>query len=139
MVTSKAKEKIKNIFEKIKPSGSHKKIYSFLLAGILVVSLFLWWLFGSNMGWIARTSWEKTFDTTSIHLITVYDATGDPICVYEGTYTVEDRGKYWIVMNQQTGERINVYGQATIIIDTPKEFAEKHVPQVEKGDNTNGR
>lgn len=128
--------KVINKVESLKPDGSHKKMYSFIIAGLLVVFMFLWWLFGTNTGWIARTSWDKTFDTTSIHVITVYDATGNPLCVYEGTYTVEDRGKYWIVMNRTTHERINVYGDATVIIDTPKEFAEKHKPQ-DEGDDVN--
>lgn len=112
------KSRINKIKEGWKKKG-HKKVYSFIIAGIMVVVMFFTWLFGTNTGWIARTSWEKTFDTESYHLVTVYSADGATIRHYEGTYNVEDRGKYWIIMNVNTGERINVYGDSMIIIDEP--------------------
>lgn len=110
------KEKIKSFKERVK-LRKHRKTYSFIVAGIIVVVCFCWWLFGTNTGWIARTSWDKTFDTHSIHTVTVYDSVGEPVRVYKGTYNVEDRGKYWIIMNVNTSERINVYGNSMIIID----------------------
>lgn len=112
----KIKEKLVILAEKVKPKR-HRKAYSFIIAGLIVVVCFCWWLFDTNTGWIARTSWDKTFDTTSEHIVTVYDGVGNPVRVYKGTYNVEDRGKYWIIMNVNTGERINVYGNSMIIID----------------------
>ena len=112
----KIKEKLVILAEKVKPKR-HRKAYSFIIAGLIVVVCFCWWLFDTNTGWIARTSWDKTFDTTSEHIVTVYDGVGNPVRVYKGTYNVEDRGKYWIIMNVNAGERINVYGNSMIIID----------------------
>lgn len=114
---------IKNNLKKVKNKFTikgHKKILFYAIAALIVVVLFLVWLFDTNMGWIARSSWDKTFDTDSIHVVTVYDATGSVIKRYEGTYNVEDRGKYWIIMNVNTGERINIYGDCVLIIDNPR-------------------
>ena len=99
----------------------HRKLYSVLSAVLVVLILFSIWLFNTNMGWIARSSWNKTFDTTSVHSVTVYGSTGNVLAEYLGTYNVEDRGRYWIIMNVNTGERINVYGDCAIILDLPKE------------------
>ena len=78
------KEKIESFKQKAKPR-KHRKAYSFIVAGLIVVICFCWWLFGTNTGWIARTSWDKTFDTQSIHTVTIYDSIGEPVRVYKGT------------------------------------------------------
>lgn len=43
---------------------------------------------------------------------------GEPIRRFKGTYNVEFfNNKYIVIMNQHTGERVNVYGNSTIVID----------------------
>lgn len=110
-------EKMGKIKEKVKlPSRS--RIISVLCAAGLIICLFLIWLLGSNQGWIARNSFFKTFDINTQRIVTVYGANGELIRYFEGTYNVENfNNQYWVIMNQHTGERINIYGDSTIIID----------------------
>ena len=118
-------EKIGKIKEKVKlPSRS--RIISVLCAAGLIICLFLIWLLGSNQGWIARNSFFKTFDINTQRIVTVYGANGELIRYFEGTYNVENfNNQYWIIMNQHTGERINIYGDSTIIIDESPDFNHK--------------
>lgn len=118
-------EKMGKIKEKVKlPSRS--RIISVLCAAGLIICLFLIWLFGSNTGWIARNSFFKTFDISTQRIVTVYGANGELIRYFEGSYNVENfNNQYWVIMNQHTGERINIYGDSTIIIDESPDFNHK--------------
>lgn len=118
-------EKMGKIKEKVKlPSRS--RTISILCAAGLIICLFLIWLLGSNQGWIARNSFFKTFDINTQRIVTVYGANGELIRYFEGTYNVENfNNQYWVIMNQHTGERINIYGDSTIIIDESPDFNHK--------------
>lgn len=118
-------EKMGKIKEKVKlPSRS--RTISVLCAAGLIICLFLIWLLGSNQGWIARNSFFKTFDINTQRIVTVYGANGELIRYFEGTYNVENfNNQYWVIMNQHTGERINIYGDSTIIIDESPDFNHK--------------
>lgn len=118
-------EKMGKIKEKVKlPSRS--RTISILCAAGLIICLFLIWLLGTNQGWIARNSFFKTFDTVTQRIVTVYGANGELIRYFEGSYNVENfNNQYWVIMNQRTGERINIYGDSTIIIDESPDFNHK--------------
>ena len=118
-------EKLGKIKEKVKlPSRS--RAISVLCAAGLIICLFLTWLLGTNQGWIARNSFFKTFDTVAQRIVTVYGANGELIRYFEGSYNVENfNNQYWVIMNQRTGERINIYGDSTIIIDESPDFNHK--------------
>ena len=65
----------------------------------------------------------KTFDTQRERIVTVYAANGEPIREFEGTYNVEIfNDEYLVIMNQNTGERVNVYGGFSIVIDESPKF-----------------
>lgn len=114
------KSRVQNLKKK---TQGHHKWKMFLYAGIFILILGIIWLTQTNQGWIARNSFLKTFDTTTERIVTVYGANGEPIRYFEGTYNVENfNGQYWIIMNQQTGERVNIYGNSTIIIDESPSF-----------------
>lgn len=118
-------EKMGKIKEKVKPPSRSRTI-SILCAAGLIVCLFLIWLLGTNTGWIARNSFFKTFDTVTQRIVTVYGANGELIRYFEGSYNVENfNNQYWVIMNQRTGERINIYGDSTIIIDESPDFNHK--------------
>ena len=118
-------EKMGKIKEKVKlPSRS--RTISVICAAGLIICLFLIWLLGTNTGWIARNSFFKTFDIDTQRIVTVYGANGELIRYFEGSYNVENfNNQYWVIMNQRTGERINIYGDSTIIIDESPDFNHK--------------
>ena len=119
-VFSNAKSRVQNLREKLK---GHKKWKMFLYAGILILTSGVIWLTQTNQGWIARNSFFKTFDTNRERIVTVYGANGEPVRRFEGTYNVEFfNDKYLVIMNQHTGERVNVYGNSTIVIDESPQF-----------------
>ena len=119
-VFSNIKSRVQNLGEKFK---GHKKWKMFLYAGILILILVTIWLTQTNQGWIARNSFLKTFDTKRERIVTVYGANGEPIREFKGTYNVEIfNDKYLVIMNQNTGERVNVYGGSTIVIDESPQF-----------------
>ena len=119
-VFSNIKSRVQNLGEKLK---GHKKWKMFLYAGILILISMTIWLTQTNQGWIARNSFLKTFDTQRERIVTVYGANGEPIREFKGTYNVEIfNDKYLVIMNQNTGERVNVYGGSTIVIDESPQF-----------------
>lgn len=114
------KNRVQSIKEKTK---EHHKWKMFLYAGIILIIFGAIWLTQTNQGWIAQNSFFKTFDTEQQRVITVYGANGEPIRYFDGTYNVESfNGQYWVIMNQHTGERVNIYGNSTIIIDESPNF-----------------
>lgn len=118
-------EKLGKIKEKVKLPSRSRTISVFCAAG-LIICLFLIWLLGTNTGWIARNSFFKTFDIDTQRIVTVYGANGELIRYFEGSYNVENfNNQYWVIMNQRTGERINIYGDSTIIIDESPDFNHK--------------
>ena len=107
---------------KKKTQGYHKW-KMFLYAGIIILIAGVIWLTQTNQGWIARNSFFKTFDTNRERIVTVYGANGEPVRRFEGTYNVEFfDDKYLVIMNQHTDERVNVYGNSTIVIDESPQF-----------------
>ena len=117
---SEVKEWVQSIKEKLR---GHHRWKTFAYAGIVVMCLFLIWLTQTNQGWIARNSFLKTFDTQRQRVVTVYGANGEPIREFKGTYNVEIfNDEYLVIMNQNTGERVNVYGGSTIVIDESPQF-----------------
>lgn len=109
--------------------SNHHKLISFLIAILVVGVIFFAWLMSTNQGWIARDSFAKTFDVETERVITVYGSNGEPVRQFLGTYHVEFfNDKYIVVMNQKTGERINVYGSSTVIIDESPDFDHSVTP-----------
>lgn len=114
------KKGVQNIEEKIR---GHHKWKMFLYAGIIVLILGVIWLMQTNRGWVARNNFFKTFDTNRERIVTVYGANGEPVRKFKGTYNVEFfDDKDIVIMNQHTGEIVNVYGNSTIVIDESPEF-----------------
>ena len=114
------KKGVQNIEEKTR---GHHKWKMFLYAGIIVLILCIIWLMQTNRGWIVRNNFFKTFDTSRERIVTVYGPNGEPVRKFEGTYNVEFfDDKDIVIMNQHTGEIVNVYGNSTIVIDESPEF-----------------
>ena len=119
-VFDKVKRGVYSIREKTK---GHRKWRMFIYAGIVVFISGAIWLTQTNQGLIARNRFLKTFDSQRERIVTVYGANGEPIREFKGTYNVEIfNDKYIVIMNQNTGEHINVYGGSTIIIDESPQF-----------------
>ena len=118
------KKWVQNLRENAK---GHHKWKMFLYAGIIVLILGIIWLTQTNQGWIARNSFMKTFEINRERVVTIYSANGELVREFIGTYNVEIfNDQYLVIMNQNTGERINVYGDSSIIIDESPDF--NHLP-----------
>lgn len=127
---SEVKEWVQSIKEKLR---GHHRWKTFAYAGIVVMCLFLIWLTQTNQGWIARNSFMKTFETNRERVVIVYSADGEPVRKFIGTYNVEFfSDKYLVIMNQNTGERVNVYGSSVIVIDESPDYSHS----IEEGEHT---
>ena len=127
---SEVKEWVQSIKEKLR---GHHRWKTFAYAGIVVTCLFLIWLTQTNQGWIARNSFMKTFETNRERVVIVYSADGEPVRKFIGTYNVEFfSDKYLVIMNQNTGERVNVYGSSVIVIDESPDYSHS----IEEGEYT---
>ena len=103
------KQKLVSIKEKLIPSG-HKKAYSFIIAGVLVLGLFCVWFFMTPTGQLAQYSFFKSFnDIPEERCVEVY-AAGEKIKTFIGHYRVERYQGYIVILDDDTGERTDVYG-----------------------------
>lgn len=116
-VFSNIKSRVQNLEEQFK---GHKKWKMFLYAGILILGMGYIWLFHTNTGWLARTSFEKTFKQDPNRVVRIY-AGNELIDTYIGHYAVEQYQGYLVVIDFDNQERINVYGEVTAIVDTPRD------------------
>ena len=116
-VFSNIKSRVQNLGEKFQ---GHKKWKMFLYAGILIFGMGYIWLFHTNIGWLARTSFEKTSKQDPNRIVRIY-AGNELIDTYIGHYTVEQYQGYLVIIDFDNHERINVYGEVTAIVDTPRD------------------
>ena len=115
------KEKWVSIKEKLIPSG-HKKAYSFIIAGVIVLGLFCVWFFMTPTGQLAQYSFFKSFnDIPEEHVIEVYSG-GVKIKEYVGFYRVEKYQSYYTILCEATNERIDVYGADMVIVNEMKQW-----------------
>lgn len=119
-VFSNIKSRVQNLGEKFK---GHKKWKMFLYAGILIFTMGYAWLFHTNTGWLARTSFIKTFDHEPERIVRVYTG-NEQIAEYVGHYTVEQYQNYLVVIDFDNQERINLYGDVVAVVDVPREDAD---------------
>ena len=121
-------DELTSLLERFRPSFA-VKVFIYII--IILVLLGTLWVATTNRGWIARDSFMKTFATDRERVVTVYSEDGTVIRQFYGTYNVEFfDDDYIVVMNQRTGERVNVYGQGSIIID--EDPVHDHLPPEEK-------
>lgn len=116
-VFDKVKKWVNSIREKTK---GHRKWKMFIYAGIVIFLAGYIWLFYTNTGWLARTSLDKTFGQDRNRIVKIY-AGNKLIDTYVGHYTVEPYRGYLVVIDFDNQERINIYGDVTAIVDSPKE------------------
>lgn len=115
------KDKLGKIKEKL-TFRQHKKAYSFIIAGIIVITLFLIWFLGTPTGQLAQHSFSKSFnDTPEEHVIEIFNG-GQKIKEYIGYYRVEQYQGYLVLIEDHTGERIDIYGNNSVIINSKSEF-----------------
>lgn len=114
------KDKLGKIKEKL-TFRQHKKAYSFVIATIIVITLFLTWFLETPTGQLAQQSFSKSFnDIREEHVIEVYSG-NTKIKEYVGFYRVERYQSYLVILNDVTGERIDIYG-ASVIVNEKRHF-----------------
>ena len=111
------KSRVQNLGEKFK---GHNKWKMFLYAGILILTLGYIWLFHTNTGWLARTSFMKSFDHHPDRIVRIYTGS-ELIEEYVGQYSVENYQGYLCIIDHENMQRINLYGDVVAIVDTPRE------------------
>lgn len=115
------KDKLGKIKEKL-TFRHHKKAYSFIVAGVIVVALFLTWFLGTPTGQLAQQSFFKSFnDIPEEHIIEIYSG-GVKIKEYVGYYRCEQYQGYLVLIDDCTGERIDIYGNNSVIINSKSEL-----------------
>lgn len=112
---NKAKDWVKNRIENHKKSGKWK---AFLAAAILIIGFVYIWLFNTNVGWLARTSFDKTFNREEERVISIY-AGNKMIAQYEGAYSIEQYQGYLVLINHKAKTRTNLYGDIIAVVDNP--------------------
>lgn len=110
------KKWVQNLRENAK---GHHKWKMFLYAGIMIAVLFYIWLFYSNTGWLARTSFFKSFDRHPDRIVRIY-AGNELIEEYVGEYAIETYQGYLVLIDFQNQERINLYGDVVAVVDVPR-------------------
>ena len=80
------KSRVQNLKEKIQ---GHHKWKMFLYAGIFILVLVYIWLFYTNTGWLARTSFFKSFNHHPDRIVRIY-AGNELIEEYVGEYSIEN-------------------------------------------------
>lgn len=119
----KVKDKFIGLKNRLGLKG-HKKVYSFIVAGILVLVLAGIWFFGTPTGQLAQYSFFKSFNQIpEEHVIEVYSG-GSKIKEYVGYYRCEQYQGYLVLINDVTKERIDIYGADAIIINEKKDYTD---------------
>lgn len=117
----KVKDKLGKVKEKL-TFRHHKKAYSFIIAGVIVITLFLTWFLGTSTGQLAQQSFFKSFnDIPEEHIIEIYSG-GVKIKEYVGYYRCEQYQGYLVLIDDCTGERIDIYGNNSVIINSKSEL-----------------
>lgn len=113
-LVGKIKDKFIGLKGKLGLKG-HKRAYSFIIAGILVLVLAGIWFFGTPTGQLAQYSFFKSFnDIPEEHVIEVYSG-NTKIKEYVGYYRVEQYQNYLVIISDTTHERIDIYGCAVLV------------------------
>lgn len=110
------KSRVQNLKEK---TQGHHKWKMFLYAGIIILMFGYVWLFYTNTGWLARTSFFKSFDRHPDRVVRIY-AGNELIEEYIGEYAIENYQGYLVLIDFQNQERINLYGDVVAVVDTPR-------------------
>lgn len=116
-VFNKLKSGVQFLREKTK---GHRKWKMFVYAAIILFVMGYIWLFHTNTGWLVRTSFDKTFRKDPNRIVRIY-AGNELIDTYVGHYAVEPYNGYLVVIDFDNQERINIYGEVTAIVDSPRE------------------
>lgn len=121
-LVGKIKDKFISLKSRLGLKG-HKRAYSFIIAGVLVLVLAGIWFFGTPTGQLAQYSFFKSFNNIpEEHVIEVYSG-NTKIKEYVGYYRVEQYQNYLVIISDTTHERIDIYG-ASVIVNEKKDFSE---------------
>lgn len=94
---------------------SHRKVYFFIIAAIIVLTLFGVWFFGTPTGHLAQESFFKSFNHVSQERVVEVYAGPEKVKEYTGYYRIEPYQGYIVLINDETGERVDIYNSAVII------------------------
>lgn len=93
------------------------RIVCFILAAIITLGLS--WLFLTQRGYLAQRSVMKSFgqDYQGARNVRVYSGTS-LILEYSGHYTIETYQNKIVILNRDTREVVEVYGDNSVIVDS---------------------
>lgn len=112
---------IKSFFGNFKERWSTKKSRNLRVLSLifgLIIAFILFYVFCTQPGMLIRQSFEKTFiGTTQIREIEIYSS-GELIHEFTGHYGIEQYQGYLVIINYDTHERTDIYGQTAVVINT---------------------
>lgn len=114
--------KFRELPQRIKKNLTNKKKWiSFFVA--LVFVLVSIWVFFTQTGELARRSFMKSFgyeDGNTPKIVQVFNG-GSKILEVRGNYTVENYQGRLVVINKDTREYIDIYGNSSVVMYMPQE------------------
>lgn len=113
-------DKVKEWIRTKKENHKSGKWKFFMAAAALILCCGYVWLFHTNVGWIARNSFFKTFDRIPDRIVRIY-AGNELIQEYKGAYTIENYQGYLVLINFEDQTRTNLYGDVIAVVDAPRE------------------
>ena len=117
-------DKVKEWVRTKKENHKSGKWKFFMAAAALILCCGYIWLFHTNVGWIARNSFFKTFDRSPDRIVKVYTG-NELIQEYRGAYTIEQYQGYLVLINFEDQTRTNLYGDVIAVVDAPREEQRK--------------
>lgn len=118
------KEKMNNFKERWSTKKTRNLRIISLFFGLLIVFILIY-VFFTQPGMLIRQSFTKAFvGATHERQIEVYSG-GDKIYSYVGHYGVEQYQGYLVIINYDTDERTDIYGDTAVVINTLPPHEEK--------------
>lgn len=115
---------IKSFLGNFKERWSTKKSRNLRIVSLifgLFIAFILFYVFCTKPGMLIRQSFEKTFiGTAQIREIEIYSS-GELIHEFTGHYGIEQYQGYLVIINYDTQERTDIYGQTAVVINTLSE------------------
>lgn len=112
---------IKSFLGNFKERWSSKKSRNLRIISLifgLFIAFILFYVFCTKPGMLIRQSFEKTFvGTTQTREIEIYSS-GELIHEFTGHYGIEQYQGYLVIINYDTQERTDIYGQTAVVINT---------------------
>lgn len=103
-----------------------KKSYIVFSTIIFIVAIIFIYINFTSSGWLIQQSFNRAFnEQEDIRIVQVYSGS-TLINEYVGYYRIEEYKGYIVIINEETKERIDVYG-ASVIVNSPERYQKEEL------------